>query len=113
MKFIVTQVIETVNRWDIEACCEARAEEIATTTAPDGTFTEQASFEIDTVGPSPDADSRILDELIDILYPLDEYRDHQWNGGDVCEAVAAIVHRERPDAHLRQPVEPPIFGVPS
>lgn len=50
----------------------------------------------------------LLDELVNILYPLDEYRDTPWNGGDVCEAVAAIVRRERPEAHLRQPEEPPI-----
>jgi hypothetical protein len=48
----------------------------------------------------------ILDALADILYPLDEYADHQWNGGDVCEAVAELLGRYRPDARLRQPLAP-------
>jgi len=47
----------------------------------------------------------LLDALEEILYPLDQYRDTPWNGGDVCEAVAALFAQYRPDAHLRQPVE--------
>jgi hypothetical protein len=50
----------------------------------------------------------LLDELVDLLYPLDEYRDSQWDGGDICEALARIVDRERPEAKTRQPEEPSI-----
>jgi hypothetical protein len=44
----------------------------------------------------------ILNALEDILYPMDEPRDSQWNGGDVCDAVAALLHAYRPEASLRQ-----------
>lgn len=36
--------------------------------------------------PRPDGttgEGTILDRIINILYPLDGYRDDQWNGGDV------------------------------
>ena len=44
----------------------------------------------------------ILDQLQEILYPLTEPRDHQWNGGDVCEAVADLLRAYRPEAQYRQ-----------
>ena len=53
-------------------------------------------------GTIPDGDT-ILDSIQDILYPLDETRGHQWNGGDVCEALAALLREYRPEAYLRQP----------
>lgn len=48
----------------------------------------------------------ILDRLVDLMYPMEEYRGHQWNGGDVCEAVANILREYRPEAQHRQPEEP-------
>jgi hypothetical protein len=42
---------------------------------------------------------------------MDELRDHQWNGGDVCEAVAALIREHRPTAHLRQRVSWPLDFV--
>jgi hypothetical protein len=50
--------------------------------------------------------SQIIDRLADILYPLDEPRDHQWNGGDVCEAVAGLLREVAPWAETRQAEEP-------
>lgn len=44
----------------------------------------------------------IAGRLADILYPLDEYRGHQWNGGDVCEAVAGLLDELDPEARERQ-----------
>jgi hypothetical protein len=52
----------------------------------------------------------LLDALQDILYPLDQPRDHQWNGGDVCEAVAEILSVYRPEARFRQRAEVPTQG---
>lgn len=48
----------------------------------------------------------LLDELVNLLYPMDEYRDHDWDAAGICERLAEIVKRERPEAHLRQPEDP-------
>jgi hypothetical protein len=56
--------------------------------------------------PLPDAEGEaILDRIENILYPLDEPRGHQWNGGDVCDALAELLASYRPTAYLRQPEE--------
>ena len=48
-------------------------------------------------------EKRVLDKLEDILYPMDETRGTQWNGGDVCDDVAALLRLYRPNAFFRQP----------
>jgi hypothetical protein len=49
---------------------------------------------------------QIIERLADILYPMDEYADTQWNGGDVCEALATLVREVAPWAEKRQPEGP-------
>lgn len=48
----------------------------------------------------------ILDRLVDLLYPMEEYRGHQWDAPGICEVVAEIVREHRPQAMYRQPQEP-------
>jgi hypothetical protein len=49
----------------------------------------------------------LLDTLQEILYPMSEPRDHQWDGGDVCEALAGVLNVYRPEARFRQRAEVP------
>jgi hypothetical protein len=66
-----------------------------------------AAWERELLGePAPVDGEALLDRLVDLMYPLDEYRGHQWNGGDVCDAVAQIIREYRPQAESRQPLEP-------
>lgn len=44
----------------------------------------------------------LLYELADILYPLDQPRDHEWNGGDVCDALAMLLDKYAPHMRERQ-----------
>lgn len=61
------------------------------------------------VGPpaKPYADGdKIIARIADILYPMDEPKDHQWNGGDVCEQLAALLYEYDPTAMDRQKEDP-------
>ena len=46
----------------------------------------------------------LLDEIAEILYPLDGHPDDQWNGGDVCEALAMLLDKYAPTARERRQV---------
>ena len=53
-----------------------------------------------------EADKSLIERLADILYPMDEFADEPWNGGDVCEALAGVLRDVAPWAEHRQPQEP-------
>jgi hypothetical protein len=48
-KYRIRQTIETMNEWEVDCCCEVRAEQIAEETAPDRSFTEQVDYEVTEV----------------------------------------------------------------
>jgi hypothetical protein len=56
------------------------------------------------VGENPD--KPLIERLADILYPMDGFADDQWNGGDVCDALAEVLRDVAPWAARRQPQEP-------
>jgi hypothetical protein len=49
------------------------------------------------------ADRPLVERLADILYPMDEFADTQWNGADVCDALAEVLRDVAPWAAQRQP----------
>jgi uncharacterized protein YlaI len=49
---------------------------------------------------------RLIERLADILYPMDEYADTQWNGADVCDLLAGLLDEVAPWARKRQPEGP-------
>ena len=57
----------------------------------------------DELSPATTTYDGLLNEIADILYPLDGYRDDQWNGGDVCDALAMLLDKYMPEARDRQP----------
>ena len=61
----------------------------------------------DELSPATTTYEGLLGELANILYPMDQYRDEcQWNGGDVCDALARLLDKYLPYASTRQPERP-------
>jgi hypothetical protein len=57
-------------------------------------------------------DKALVERLADVLYPMTGFADDQWDGGDVCEALAGILRDVAPWAEHRQPQEPgDVYGA--
>jgi hypothetical protein len=44
----------------------------------------------------------LIERLADILFPMNEFADTSWNGGDVCDMLAAVLDDVAPWARHRQ-----------
>lgn len=51
-------------------------------------------------------DRPLIERLADILYPMDEYADDQWDGADICDQIAHLLREVAPWAEHRQPKRP-------